>query len=215
MSVSKKKLKRSWPWHLPGESLRVWRKRATRVLEELRTKLAKTDAELQAEQEEVRKAAWEADRKPHEERMAGFQFTSSVTPEQRAEQAQQEAKHLRQSEIDRIEEREAERKVALEIINAGFRALSARHRGPWVSPRVAPLPIEKPSGINGLSGGTGETSAVMRSRKRQSTRRNSPPAPVSCGSSPSRHAPSTRTPIYAASPRASAAALRMAAMLAR
>src|SRR5262249_18417857 len=127
MSVSKKELKRSWPWHLPGESLRVWRKRATRVLEELRTKLAKTDAELQAEQEEARKAAWEADRKRHEERMAGFQFTSSVTPEQRAEQAQQEAKHLRQSEIDRIEEREAERKVALEIINAGFRALSARH----------------------------------------------------------------------------------------
>src|SRR5262249_60429826 len=54
-----------------------------------------------------------------------------------------------------------------------------------------------------------EPSAVIRSRKRLSARWNSPPAPVSCGSSPSRHAPSTRTPTYAASPRASAAALRM------
>src|SRR5262249_61290695 len=111
MSVSKKELKRSWPWHLPGESLRVWRKRATRVLEELRNKLAKTDAELQAEQEEARKAAWVADRKRRDERMAGFKFSSSVPPAQRAEQAERQAKHRRESAIHRIAEREADSDV--------------------------------------------------------------------------------------------------------
>ena len=60
-------------------------------------------------------------------------------------------------------------------------------------------PLAARAGANVLVAGSAlnpeEPSAVMRSRKRLSARRNSPLAPVSWGSSPSRHAPSIRTPI--------------------